>query len=352
MALVGGVRRPRLCNACVEHGSRALHNAQLPRSIIFQPPYMEEGPGPQTLSFRARRRAKLRQELKTSQSPNEKAAKADALRDPWWVMANSPMRRCIVSREGIPSDFMIHLRPAWQPAQTSEEEDGRVPQDRLYLLPNRVEHPRHLRTKRSKGWWVSCHKDVISQLSLPGPHTGLLRLIPGLRAPERLSEMIRHQLQLRVVQEMELFEARLRSLPRVQRAQADPLQPLLVDDLAQPLLEAGSTAILGLQRSPLSTADIGLEPHWPTQRRQDDDVDIPIYPGSVFSDHDAMRRVAAKLLRQEESDLPAFVALSSVGPYGHLGVPVAIALSRLRLFHGWGWDPRPEAPLTAQDVVQ
>ena len=165
--------------------------------------------------------------------------------------------------------------------------------------------------------------------------------------------MVHSQLQLRILEEMELLEARLRSLPRDSRPLADLLKPLAADALDRTSLKAGTIAVLSLERSASDAGPINREGDWPSQPREDDEVEIPIYPSGVFSDHNALRRIIAKLLRANEDQLPAFAEISSAGRYGHLSVPVAIALLRLRLFHGWGWDPSPSAqPSTTQDVVQ
>ena len=96
MVLMERARVSGMCARCLGHGRRAVHTAQLPRSILFEPPYVEDGPGPQTQSFRSRHRAQLREEQKASQSSSEKAVETEALRDPW---CKSPMGSVVPRRE-------------------------------------------------------------------------------------------------------------------------------------------------------------------------------------------------------------------------------------------------------------
>ncbi|WVQ95222.1 hypothetical protein IAU59_002317 [Kwoniella sp. CBS 9459] len=126
-------------------------------------------------------------------------------------MAQSPRRRCLVTRQELPSSFLINLRPTYMPpTPTSEVSTYKVSSPAsLHLLPDRVASPARL--KKGKGFWVTCHGQVVDQLGgNRGPHVGVLRQIPYLQVPPNLREIVHAQLLQRVMYELDLLSKRLK----------------------------------------------------------------------------------------------------------------------------------------------
>ncbi len=53
--------------------------------------------------------------------------------------------------------------------------------------------------------------DYLISIPITGPHLGLWRLVPGLKVSPRLADQVESQLQIRVLQEVELLRVRLES---------------------------------------------------------------------------------------------------------------------------------------------
>ena len=82
-----------------------------------------------------------------------------------------------------------------------------------YLLPDRVLHPRHAARKTGLGMWTLCHHEIISRISLPGPHKQFLNRTKAMVGPD-LHELVYIQLCQRIEQELELLHARIRGKNR------------------------------------------------------------------------------------------------------------------------------------------
>ncbi|RSH85664.1 hypothetical protein EHS25_003804 [Saitozyma podzolica] len=181
----------------------------------------------------------------------------------------------------LPSAFLINLRPALVPGDTPDlgsdgpshhPEPASKPGpagSRLYLLPDRVLHPRYAPAKRGKGFWVTCHRDVLQTLSSPGPHLKMLSRTSGLVVPDQLPGMVEEQLRSRVIQEIELLRDRLRTmtprasqreesvwegpvLSRLRREEAHDRQTVALLDLSRNV-EPGIPPVVGIPRYHLNT---------------------------------------------------------------------------------------------------
>ncbi|WRT68712.1 uncharacterized protein IL334_005692 [Kwoniella shivajii] len=130
-------------------------------------------------------------------------------------MLLSPKRMCIVTRQTIPSAFMINLRPVYFPSTNQDENinanDNSIanihshshpyPKSHsLQLLPDRLITPG--RSKTGKGMWVSCHRDTIAKLHGKGPHTGILKQIPSCTVPRNIRDIVHAQLLERTKSEL------------------------------------------------------------------------------------------------------------------------------------------------------
>lgn len=77
----------------------------------------------------------------------------------------TPLRR----REQLISAFMVNLRLAQ--LDNPEGAPSPVPKNKdptMYLLPDRILHPRYESPKTGLGMWVTCHHSIIARLAGPG----------------------------------------------------------------------------------------------------------------------------------------------------------------------------------------
>ncbi|KGB76421.2 hypothetical protein CNBG_2259 [Cryptococcus deuterogattii R265] len=126
--------------------------------------------------------------------------------NPWDRMVRSPKRMCIVTRQTLPSAFLINLRPTYFPPSSGEGES-------IQLLPNAVATPSSI--KKGKGMYVLCRKETIDHLVTgKGPHLSVLRQIPHLQIPPNLTSIIHGQLLYRILYELRHIHRRLEALPR------------------------------------------------------------------------------------------------------------------------------------------
>ncbi|KAK8854521.1 hypothetical protein IAR55_003260 [Kwoniella newhampshirensis] len=123
-------------------------------------------------------------------------------------MATSPERMCVVTRQKLPSDFLVSFRPTFFPSTSNSP-------PALHLLPDRVALPHA--SKMGKGSWISCHRGTIDQLQdSKGSRIGTLRQIPSLQVPPNLSKIVQDQLDSRVLYELEHLASKLETLtPRI-----------------------------------------------------------------------------------------------------------------------------------------
>ncbi|WVR09341.1 hypothetical protein IAU60_006407 [Kwoniella sp. DSM 27419] len=133
-------------------------------------------------------------------------------------MDRTPERACIVTREKLPSDYLINLRPTLLPP-TAERTAS------LLLLPDRLSTPS--RQKLGKGFWVKCDRSIVSRMiSGKGPHMGILRQVSSLQLPSNLSTIIQAQLVSRVLYEVDHLARRIAASPTARDFSTHPLPGL------------------------------------------------------------------------------------------------------------------------------
>ncbi|WWC90404.1 uncharacterized protein L201_005339 [Kwoniella dendrophila CBS 6074] len=187
-------------------------------SIIFDSfPYNTESRSSSPLNTPHVRKERYTRPLKHHRKSNESSSYGlerhldSSRKDPYKRMMNSPKRMCIVTRQILPSSFMINLRPTRFPS--SEISTNSSSSSTLRLIPDRI--LTQGREKKGKGFWLTCHKDIIDQLiNSKGPHLGILRQIPTLTIPSNLDEIIHLQLLERIKIELDLLAKRLQASPR------------------------------------------------------------------------------------------------------------------------------------------
>jgi len=121
-------------------------------------------------------------------------------------MLSSPLRQCLLTEHYLPVDFMIRLAAL-------KIHSPRILQPMTALLPDGLEHPRFKGRKSGRGWYVLCNKEAINQLLNRGTYKRIFSPTP-LKLHTLLAEQIGEQLRTRVLHELEFLAERLRVAPQ------------------------------------------------------------------------------------------------------------------------------------------
>ncbi|KAF8528789.1 hypothetical protein BU17DRAFT_37441 [Hysterangium stoloniferum] len=126
--------------------------------------------------------------------------------NPYLRMLSSPLRQCLLTEQYLPADFMIRLAAL-------KIHSPRILQPMTALLPDGLEHSRFKGRKSGRGWYVLCNKEAINQLLNRGTYKRIFSPTP-LKFHALLAEQIGEQLRTRVLQELEFLTERLRVTPQ------------------------------------------------------------------------------------------------------------------------------------------
>jgi len=271
---------------------------------------------------------------------------------------------------------MVNLKPTFFPP--SDDHPGG-----LFLTPNHILHPHHSSPKLGKGLWVTCHRGVMERLQKPGPHMGAIAQIPGLNVYPRILGQVEDQLRQRVLQEALLLRDRLETAPggsniatehrsRLESGVKSVFEKL--SDVDASVVRGGSgdvggriVALLDMAEDPIvGQSDNAL--HRAPLVSRSAGPPIPLYRTSTLlpeqrSEIAAVFNAVAGLVKPEPSDprpaedikqsSPSIFALSAYPPAmlqldtgrvgvhddpGLVGIPLAVALWRLRCWFGEGWE--------------
>ncbi|ORY21372.1 hypothetical protein BCR39DRAFT_64201 [Naematelia encephala] len=316
------------------------------RSSIFYPPFYPAPVGQENATLRKRRIDEAERVRKYEPGRAERARRDRQWAEPSYRMRKSPMRQCIVTRQLIPREFLISLRP-------------NISIDRLYLLPQDILLPDPVVERKPKlglGYYVTCHKDVLSVLPEKGPHLGFFSRRPVLgtmKIPETLPSMIHSQLCQRILQESKQLSrsSNTSSMNPTINQKEMMIRYLTIEEIEKinnnhKLDEDHNIiSILDLSSSPTHQQK---EPHslLPGPKRKK----IPTYTLTSLLPPNIANEVITALstMLDPTTTTPgppkrAMVAvrswptpLDSDSP-GHLAVPLTIALWRLACWHGYGW---------------
>ncbi|KAL7422500.1 hypothetical protein Q5752_003148 [Cryptotrichosporon argae] len=183
----------RSLRACRLSRTDAASVAPLPRSSIFSA-------GAET--YEASRR------VRRASAADEPSADGAAKADPWYRMRHSPQRQCVVTRQTLPSDFLVRLKPADVTAPAEKPDAAPT----AYIFPDGVLHPRRAARKPGRGVYATLHPSVVARLSeRRGPHVPPLARLGAVPAPA-LPALIGAQLAARVAHEVALLIARVSAL--------------------------------------------------------------------------------------------------------------------------------------------
>ncbi|KAJ3532064.1 hypothetical protein NM688_g7479 [Phlebia brevispora] len=134
----------------------------------------------------------------------------------WWAspylrMLSGPLRRCLVSTDNLPADFLIKLAPMQLPVP-------RTARKAQTLLPDGIEHPRFRHRRHGSGVYIMCRKVAVDYLVEKEAYKVVGQ---NVSIHSRLADQIGHLLRLRVLQELELLADRLQCRPA--KAQDHPI---------------------------------------------------------------------------------------------------------------------------------
>ncbi|OWZ52535.1 hypothetical protein C349_04616 [Cryptococcus neoformans var. grubii Br795] len=302
--------------------------------------------------------------------------------NPWSRMIRSPKRMCIVTRQTLPSAFLINLRATYFPPSQGEGES-------IQLLPNAVATPSC--TKKGKGMYVLCQKETIDRLVTgKGPHLSILRQIPHLQIPPNLTSIIHGQLLYRILYELRHIYRRLEALPRCGNRNDVVKVKSVLQWLSEEEIEDVRSGKAVTDKDVVAFIDVaGLTTSASPTTIQDIPLpsslanilpDVPLLPLKIDSGHPGDRNTnnalpVYKLASLFPSELHSFIGCSLQAvilterqrfppnhylPHqrtpsevlalrtfetdehdtvqGGLGTPLAVSLWRLVCFHGQAWE--------------
>ncbi|KAG8833665.1 hypothetical protein FRC17_010269 [Serendipita sp. 399] len=278
----------------------------------------------------------------------------DVAASPYARMLSGPIRTCLLTRASLPKDLMVRFGGAVDPESK-----------KTYLLPNEIEHPKYAPKAPGKNFWVSCWKDAVQHTILSGKHA---MITPNMEAHSMLLQQVDYLLQRRLVQELELLRDRLQT---VNHRITDPLAECIIreltseewDDIREKRTASltGGQAILNFQDPP-SDHDTS---HLVCQTVSDNSGilprELPLYNGNTFLSAETREQVlhllntllgieARATLRMtkkvpkgkptpHEDTQTAYLIRSTARTIARAdSVPLCIALWRIRLWNGIGWN--------------
>ncbi|KAM0749567.1 hypothetical protein T439DRAFT_327248 [Meredithblackwellia eburnea MCA 4105] len=146
-------------------------------------------------------------DLPSGQASNEERRWSNkATQDAHSAMLSSPLRRCILTNQVLPSDLMVQLKIVKSRPSTDTGKTGRVPS--LLFTPSKILHPRFSVPPHGKGAWILCWNDAVQSLAKKGAYK---RLSVTAQFPSNLPLKIHSQMARRVVQEIAMFSERAKS---------------------------------------------------------------------------------------------------------------------------------------------
>ncbi|KAG7097125.1 hypothetical protein E1B28_004503 [Marasmius oreades] len=132
----------------------------------------------------------------------------------WWSspylrMLASPIRRCLVTGQYLPSDFLVRLSlmklPSSRPLRFLHP-NLQIPS---LLVPDGLQHPKFQVRRSGTSVYMLCSKAALVKMKERSLHQRF-----GTEVHAFLGEQIRHLLRLRVLQELQLVYEQLRFRPR------------------------------------------------------------------------------------------------------------------------------------------
>ncbi|KAF8897388.1 hypothetical protein BD779DRAFT_1490522 [Infundibulicybe gibba] len=305
----------------------------------------------------------------------------------WWAnpylrMLASPIRKCIVTGQYIPSDFLVRLGPMRLPLVPGQAVQHTT------LIPDGLQHTKFTARRVGRAAYALCSRTAILQIVERNAHCRVTRHMKmDANAAKWLADRVAHLLRLRILQELELLADRLEGgractggnviLRRLTREEwaafretgVIPHEDALAVVVVPPLNKdsTGKRPTASMSALPLDApGPIPAKPlpplstlHYTASGATRDDqvlpeIQIPLYNGlALFPAREQRAALHALFLRllsiertqESSSELKgkashAFLLRGNADIVLRADVaPTAIALWRLRLFEGQGWEP-------------
>ncbi|KAK1236689.1 hypothetical protein PQX77_000045 [Marasmius sp. AFHP31] len=309
-------------------------------------------------------------------------------------MIGSPLRRCIATGQYLPSDFLIRLGimrlPSTRPLRFVRH-GLHVP---AVLVPDGLQHSKFTTRRAGTAVYVLCRKEAIEHMNEKGAQKRFSADLHDL-----LGQQIQHLLRLRVLQELQLLleqvgfrrkglahQTLIRRLTRREWEHFRSTGIVQIDNAVAVLVVPPAGRDPVTKERPTPSMSSSPPSHEPQKRENPNDAttrplsellpvspqplslnsgppedlathQVPIYHGVPMFPDRTQRAVLHKLLLQilnverrarfgrtkhsdsEEKPSHAFVLLADKNTIQHGDVAaLAIALWRIRMFEGSGWD--------------
>ncbi|KAG8961179.1 hypothetical protein FRC03_005685 [Tulasnella sp. 419] len=287
-------------------------------------------------------------------------------------MLTSPLRKCILTSQLTPSDFLIRLGLPKSPESGSKSRRNTKTKkkwDGVTAIPDGLEHPRFAPRNCSVAFYIPCWRGALDAVKEAGH-----QYRSSIASSSTLSEQISLQLQRRVVQEAQLLSLRL--VHAQEGSQLHPALRRLTRREWMHMANIGSTeeanplAILTFE-STTSSKNLSHAPSTPisliNKTRHEDSSSIPLYntlqlftsPAERLSFKQALNTIlgveyktrykirtslqapSPNIVRSNEADpldraSHAYLLNGSQGTLNRIDtIPLAVALWRLKMWeHG------------------
>ncbi|CAG8666532.1 11672_t:CDS:2 [Acaulospora colombiana] len=202
-----------------------------------------------------------------------------------------------------------------------------------YLMPNNIEHPKFSKRVGGKNFWISCWKEAVRQTMITGKHW---MAIPQLETHGLLLEQVEQMLQQRLIQELEILLTRLNHSRHLVGSQQETIIRRLTREELHDLEHIGTLSLQGVSAIIIEDRSQTLpSPAWKLIR------DTFAVGGNLLeaeANIDA-KALDAQIFKGDDNTANAYIVSSTSNTIARVdSVPLLIALWRLRLWAGQGWN--------------
>jgi hypothetical protein len=289
-------------------------------------------------------------------------------------MQRTPMRRCAVSHGYMHTAYMLNLR-----ALVVRDTRGTP---RVLAAPDGLQHPRYAARRTGQAAWVALRRDVVAGMGHSKRQLASITKGPP-KVPDNMLEQVGEELITRVAQELELLRARIASAQPPKAGECGdasrvlrPLSPAEEEAVGRGAAPRGAIAVLDVRFGAKSklTEEEREHPKVPMLAREgarnydpQDGGDVPLFPlhallgaeprcGALVEDVLAAQRAFVRRCaeaagghvttptaeveghRAEEEAALVAVQIPEIDAGRGGGVPLVVALWRVALWRGEGWD--------------
>ncbi|PVG00949.1 hypothetical protein CPB86DRAFT_812792 [Serendipita vermifera] len=274
----------------------------------------------------------------------------EAMASPYARMLSSPLRTCLFTRAILPQDLLIRFGGVHDP-DTKQK----------YLMPNNIEHPKFSKHVGGKNFWISCWKEAVRQTMITGKHA---MAIPQLEAHSLLLEQVEQMLQQRLIQELEILLTRLTNSRHIIGDQQERILRRLSREELYALFQSSASSLHGVSAIIIGDVVSSQALALPAFQLIKDTSAVggsrvvPFYNMNVVLSSDNLARANTlfcdlynaeanidpkasgfQLSKGDDNTCNAYLLVSTPNTMARADtVPISIALWRLRLWAGQGWN--------------